>query len=88
MPLPLEQRSPFVLSLFFCLLNFAFARPTRDGLRRRGTEPLLLSSETNSVLEGGIALNLSPAHVSVAVRIVEKLALQPPPASLGYFGGR
>ncbi|CAM9834763.1 unnamed protein product, partial [Ectocarpus sp. 12 AP-2014] len=37
-----------------------------------------------SVLEGGIALHLSPADVNVAVGIVERLALQAPPASLGY----
>lgn len=38
-----------------------------------------------SVLEGGIALHLSPADVNVAVRIVERLALQaPPPTSLSY----
>lgn len=36
------------------------------------------------MLEGGIALHLSPADVNVAVGIVERLALQAPPASLGY----
>lgn len=41
-----------------------------------------------SVLEGGIALGLSPAHVNVAVRIVEKLALPAPPGSLGYGRSR
>ena len=39
-----------------------------------------------SVLEGGIALHLSPADVNVAVRIVERLALQAPSKSLGYGG--
>lgn len=37
-----------------------------------------------SVLEGGIALHLSPADVNLAVRIVQRLALQAPTTSLGY----
>ena len=37
-----------------------------------------------SVLEGGIALQLSPDDVNTALRILEKLALPAPPASLGY----
>lgn len=66
-------------------LPSAFARPTFSSRRRRAITP---NGQNHSVLEGGIALDLSPAHVSMAVRIVERLALQPPPASLGYFGGR
>lgn len=37
-----------------------------------------------SVLEGGIALQLSPDDLDTAVRVLERLALHAPPASLGY----
>lgn len=57
-------------------------------LRRRVQFVMLVLSihDFDSVLEGGISLQLSPADVSVAVRIVERLALQAPSALLSYTG--
>lgn len=73
--------------MFFLCCSPQLIVPRLVVLLPAAADAITCDRSNSRFLEGGVALQLSPADVNVAVRIIEKLALSAPPASLGYGSG-